>query len=332
MTQENIKELRQNVRVGYGFEPWHYVDGESPAPFAGPVPEDEVIKIFPRIATTPVKYTTPEVNADGSVSAVERVSADRVVIYREDTGEDLGAAKSGFTPHQYEETLAGLDLPIASAGIIKNGAVAWIQYGNPDLVTTPENVQFQTKVLISTSADGTLATTVRKVSGLVVCDNTLEIAHQTKALCSVRHTKNSLPRVDAIRKEFGLLEKYAEDVAAVIDEQIHTSVTNAQVDAFLAELFPAAVAKVGSGPDEVSKRANTIAEHARDAVNSWRTGQWSDHANDAFGLLQSVDSYRRWNSQLRGIDRHEKVDRGILSGAFDSAYEADLKTLEAILA
>jgi hypothetical protein len=58
---------------------------------------------------------------------------------------------------------------------------------------------------------------------------------------------------------------------------------------------------------------------------------WVDHKDNAFGLLQAVDSFNRWDSQLRGIDREEKVARGVLSGSFDQDFAKAEELLNKVL-
>ncbi len=64
----------------------------------------------------------------------------------------------GYLRHQYREwlltTVANVlddDLAISSAGLLKDGAIAWVEVSIPDSITTPEGVTFRPNLLATTS-------------------------------------------------------------------------------------------------------------------------------------------------------------------------------------
>jgi len=106
---------------------------------------------------------------------------DRQAICRSDdsTGSVLGIFGLGYTRHQYREwlltTVADLlddDLVISSAGLLRGGAIAWVEVSMPDTITTPEGVAFRPNLLATTSFDGSIATTYKRTVTDTVCDNT----------------------------------------------------------------------------------------------------------------------------------------------------------------
>ncbi len=71
--------------------------------------------------------------------------------------------------HQYEtwllETVANIlddDLSISSAGLLRGGAIAWVEVSVPENITTPEGVEFRPNLLTTTSFDGSIATTFKR--------------------------------------------------------------------------------------------------------------------------------------------------------------------------
>jgi phage/plasmid-like protein (TIGR03299 family) len=109
----------------------------------------------------------------------------RQAICRSDdqTGAVMGIFGAGYTRHQYREwlltTVADLlddDLAISSAGLLRGGAIAWVEISMPDPITTPEGVVFRPKLLATTSFDGSIATTYKGTVTDVVYDNTRELA------------------------------------------------------------------------------------------------------------------------------------------------------------
>jgi hypothetical protein len=172
MTRESMATLRSSTVQGYGVKAWHYRQGISAEPFPADVPEDVVAAMFPTIVEVPNGYQTPpQITAEG-VSAGEWVeNPDHKTLLRGDTNAALAVVGKDYGVHQYAPTLLGMGLPIACAGVLREGRHAWVQYGTADEVTTADNVRFTTKLLCVTSADASLATQMRYVTTLAVCDN-----------------------------------------------------------------------------------------------------------------------------------------------------------------
>jgi len=327
MSNETMQSLRENTVQGFGIKAWHYREGISAAPYADAVPEHIVAGMFPHIdeAVTGF-YTEPELTADGVTGGwVENPSHKTLV--RADTAAPLGVVGKDYGVHQYAPTLLGMGLPIAAAGILREGRHAWVQYGTADTVTTTDNVRFVTKLLAVTSADGSLATQMRYVNTLAVCDNTLAAAltEGKDTAQRVRHTRLSVPRVDDMRAAFGLIDNVAEQAADAITNQVRTSVTDRQISALLDELLPATAPGAA-----VTSRSRSIAGNKRDAITRRYRGMWSDYQNSAFGILQAIDTASRWDFKKSG-DKAEHNMRKVVSGELDTAMTKHQRQLDAIL-
>lgn len=318
MSAETIETLNRNTVQGYGVKAWHFKEGVSREPFPDAVPETVVSDLFPRLVETSIGHQAP-----GGDWVIDPTSKG---LTREDTGDLLGIVSEAYAPHQYAETLLGMGLPIASAGLLRGGRHAWVQYGTADTVVTPENVKFTTKLLTVTSADATLATQFRYVTTLAVCDNTLASALKEgkDTVQRVRHTRFSVPRVDSMRNAFGLIDNVAESVTENISRQIDTTVTDEQISKFLDSLLPASM-----DSSDVEGRAKTIAVNKRNAVEKRRQTMWAEFANTQFGLLQALDTAARWD--FRTTDT-EKVMSKTISGEFDRGMADASKVLDLVLA
>ena len=317
MSKETLKSLQTNTVQGYGVKAWHYREGESRVPFEDAVPENFVEDLFPRILEVDNGHLTP--------AGVWVSNPDYKSLLREDTGASLAVVNESYAVHQYQETLLGMGLPIAAAGLLKEGRHAWVQYGTADSVITKDNVKFTTKLLAVTSADATLATQFKYVTTLAVCDNTLAIAlGQGAAGQKVRHTRFSVPRVDDMRSAFGKLDDVAAQVADEFGNQIATEVTDSQINALLDELLPAS-----KSDSDIEGRARTIAVNKREAVNERLTSMWDDYSGTKFGILQALDTAARWD--WRTTDQ-EKVMAKTISGEFDKLMSDADRTLDLILA
>ena len=84
------------------------------------------------------------------------------------------------------------DLAISSAGLLREGAIAWVEVSMPETITTPEGVAFRPNLLATTSFDGSIATTYKRTVTDTVCDNTRELAlSESGQEFKIKHSRNS---------------------------------------------------------------------------------------------------------------------------------------------
>ena len=327
MSRETMETLRTNTVQGFGVKAWHYRAGVSAEPYPADVPEEVVAGMFPQIVEVANGYQAPPQITPEGVSAGEwTADPEHKTLLRADTNAPLAVVGKDYGVHQYAPTLLGMGLPIACAGILREGRHAWVQYGTADEVTTADNVRFTTKLLCVTSADASLATQMRYVTTLAVCDNTLSaaLAEGRDTVQRVRHTRLSVARVEDMRRAFGLIDQVAETAAATITEQVRTTVTDAQISALLDRLLPNSVPGVAT-----TTRSRSIAEGKRVAIQRRYRGMWSDYAGTEFGILQAIDTASRWDFKKSG-DKQENNMRKVVAGEFDTNMRAAKAHLAAV--
>ena len=197
MSGETLSDLNVNTLIGNTDargHAWHYraeEQGEQSNHYPGPIPMEDVRdRLFCWTAqSTPVAVEVPadldsftHLDEDGHPVRWATVP-DRQAICRSDTDAVMGIFGPGYVRHQYDQwlltTVADIlddDLVISSAGLLKGGAIAWVEVSIPDSITTPEGVVFRPNLLATTSFDGSIATTFKRTITDVVCDNTRELA------------------------------------------------------------------------------------------------------------------------------------------------------------
>ena len=199
MSKETLEHLNLNTLIGNTDQrgtAWHYraeLQGDESNHYPGPIPVPDVRRrLFQwaaesrRLAVeTPATVTTmTHLNPDGYPMRWAIV-ADRQAICRSDDtrGTPMGIFKPGYLMHQYEEwlltTVANIlddTLSISSAGLLRDGAIAWVEVSVPETITTPEGFDFRPKLLATTSHDGSIATTFKRTITATVCDNTRAMA------------------------------------------------------------------------------------------------------------------------------------------------------------
>lgn len=324
---------------------WHYRkqdQGTESNHYDGAIPVEDVIRRL--FGWTPEEGTSESRTPSG----LHIVDADRKSIVRppgalgpNDKGAILFQPKSGYKIHGYTEWLirnaeviASQGLPIGSAGLLKQGAQAWVSFEVPDTITTPEGVAFRPNLLAATSLDGTLATTYQRVVTNVVCDNTMSAAlSETGQRVKVKHSKNSLTKISEVRDALAIVHSIADDFSAEVATLCNTTVTDAQFDAFLASIAPI--------PEE-DGRGRTMAENRQGEFRKlWnsdpRVTPWK---GTAFGVVQAANTYEHHLKAVRGggtdedakrfVRAERNMDRAVRGDA-DALDTATLATLTRVL-
>ena len=154
----------------------------------------------------------------------------------------MGIFAPGYAMHQYREwlltTVANIlddDLSISSAGLLRGGAVAWVEVSVPgvDHHTRGCGVPAQPAGhhLAST---GRIATTFKRTVTDVVCDNTREAAlAEHGQTYKVKHSRHSHAQLAPAREALAMVHTLADDFAREVAELCAITVTDQQWSRFL---------------------------------------------------------------------------------------------------
>jgi phage/plasmid-like protein (TIGR03299 family) len=307
MSSETQEWLNQNVLVGMTDKrgkAWHYKasdQGSEPNHYSGAIPIEDVRRrlFFWEAKKVPMWIDVPHQRHEelGSMNAVP----NRVAIVRDDTFEVLGVVSPSYEPHQYDEWLLNnvsnlLDdsLVIGSAGLLKNGSIAWVQIEMPENCKVAD-VEFRPNLLATTSFNGSLATTYKRTVTVVVCDNTRNAAlKESGKEISIRHTSKSLLRLGDARSALGIVHQMADEFSKEIEALLSMKVSERQYETFINK-------HVGIN-DEESQQAVSRAENTRmEFFNLWqndiRVAPWR---GTGFGVLQAVNTHRQHLRPTRG--------------------------------
>lgn len=324
--------------VGYGRKGF----GDNQAVVDGAISPRDAVAMLPTFALAPVHFDAPELLTMDGVSPAEHLVAPKhSVLYREDNREVLNVVGNDYVIHPYSTLVEGVDLPISKVTVGKGGANCIIEYGTADVIVSDDGVAFTVSMFAKSSVDGSIATTFGYSANMLTCLNQLQVGDKVirgevqagNTVQRARHTRFSLPRVDAMRQAFSQIDLIAERQVAVINERTGTVMNPKQIAEFFDRLLPASVAKVGKGHGEVTKNAKTLAEKTRDeSLACLNNGMWSDLRGTLEGLLQAVDTTARWEGIVRGQTREQKVTQGVLLGTFDKAWERNEALAREVLA
>jgi phage/plasmid-like protein (TIGR03299 family) len=232
-----------------------------------------------------------------------------------------------YQAHPYSEwliqnvsNLLDDDVQIGSAGLLKNGAIAWVQIELSQEYQA-EGMAFRPTILATTSLNGRLPSMYKPVNTIVVCDNTWAGAVNEKGdSYRVSHTKNSKFVVQEARERTGvLLAKQAEAATQEISGLAHQTVTDKQFQAFL---------DVVNAIPESEGRSKTMATNKRDKLNQlWtadpRVAIWKNTVLGVYQLMNTFESHER-------IFRGNAAESAMMSTVTGKAFEQDAATLSTI--
>jgi phage/plasmid-like protein (TIGR03299 family) len=289
----------------------------------------------------PVDLTTmttqPQHRAPGNTPMRWTVVEDKQAICRDDNHAVMGLFASGYTMHQYREwlltTVANVlddDLAISSAGLLREGAIAWVEVSVPDSITTPEGVVFRPNLLATTSFDGSIATTFKRTVTDVVCDNTRDTAlAEAGQTYKVRHSRYSHAKLADARAALEMVHTIADDFMEEVAQLCATPVNTTQWEKFLDAHVP----RTDLAGSPLQGRARTLAERKRDGLqrlyrHDQRVAPWSGTAH---GVIQAVNTYEHHEGTVRGTQRSERNMLRTVTGDFGKLDRKTRETLSKIL-
>lgn len=358
MSQENAKWLNTMVLIGNTAQrgkAWHWRQGTDNH-FDGPVPVQAVRERL--FNWTPIKVTpgydwikaVPSMDCatcigKGAACAdhtetVRRTADKDAFIIRSDNGDKLGSHTDSFNIHGYDdwliknaESIMGQGLEIGQAGLLKNGAQAWVSFEMPDTIEYKAKgsgdrpaVQFRPQLMATTSLDGSIATTYKLVYTIVVCDNTRSAAlREDTPTFKIKHTRNSSLKIASAREALEIVFTMEAAFKAELDTLMSKRVSTKQWDAFKELYVPRS--------DEAG-RGQTMADNKRDQLNALYESDdmCAPWAGTAYGVIQTVNTHLHHTAIVRKVGRHERNAENAIKGKVDEFDANAWETLSKVLA
>lgn len=315
---------------------------DKPTVYDGPIPVADVRSRLFHWQPLELDFTAHGVlmNEDGvedvsiPATTLKAICRPPRALSPDDPGAVLQTAKLAYEARAYgklvDDVEAILDqgLHVFSAGLLREGAVGWIQVSMPDDVTTPQGVTARPYLLAATSLDKTLSNTYKAGFREAVCDNTLSGALlENSPTYRIRHSKGSDLKIMEAREALEIIHTMADDFQAAVANLCATTVTDAEFDRFLEEIKPTR--------DKDGLKTGAAATRAKNAQDEFRSLWRSDPRvepwkNTAFGVLQCVNTHANHIADVRG-DRDERNMEHDLFGKFDKLDRNTLDTLNGVL-
>lgn len=351
MSTETTSWLHTHILRGFTTKrghAWHYDASSEDSVnnhFAGAVPLDRARQL---LGWKPLEGTVEStvITDDGVTRHIDKT---RKTIIHPTTGEVFSVPKVSYVVHGYEawlldaveqitdSTTNDVDggLALASVGELKGGAIAWAQFELPDTISTPQGVTFRPFLTAATSLNGTLSSTYLTGNQVVECDNTLSAAlGSADTTFKVRHSSNSLGRLEEVRSSLGLVMAAADEFSAAVAALCEATVTDKQWEAFLDAHEP--TSRLDKKGEPKGTRGQTNADRVREELDNLRRNdlRCSPWTGTAFGVVQTVNTWEHHLKPVKGEDatRGERNMLRVVRGQVDAMDLGTLATLDKVLA
>lgn len=333
MSKETATWLNTQTLIGFTDKrgnAWHYraeEQGDESNHYPGAIPVADVERRLFNWKAVEGQITATHLSDDGVlVNDDNRFKA----IMRSDNGDILGIFKNSYRIHDYDtwlvdnvNTLLDADLQIGSAGLLRNGAQAWVQIEMEETLEV-RGVEFRPFLTAATSHDGSLATTYVTGAQVVVCDNTLSAAVSgADKKIKVRHSVNSMGKLGDARDALGIVYGVADAFTAQVYELTEQKVTDAKFRKFVTAY---------SNPENADKRSPQMDRKADTLLTLWKSDErvhpWK---GTAYGVLAAVNTYVHHEQSVRGGgSRAERNMARVVSGEVDKLDQGTLALLAAV--
>jgi len=182
-----------------------------------------------RVQRATVRFATQRLDPANALIPAQMLQSidDKLVLFRSDTGAPLGVVSDSYKVVQPREVLEFFRewaqanaCTIESAGVLFGGKRYFATAKMSDGVFVGEGDKIVPYVLLSTSADGSLATEGRITTVRVVCNNTLRLASKGASSFRVSHrtafkAEECRTIIESAHEEFGAFMDMSRKLASI---------------------------------------------------------------------------------------------------------------------
>jgi phage/plasmid-like protein (TIGR03299 family) len=237
-------------------------------------------------------------------SSVEHMKDDAHVLYRSDTQAPLSVVSNSYNIVQPREVLgffqdlcAKNQLKMETAGVIRNGVKFWALANTGVQATIGNNDVVKSYVLMATSADSSMATTIKHTSVRVVCSNTLHLS-LNNGETAIRVPHSTFFDADQVKMDMGLIEGEFDSFEEVAGEMHSHHVTDTEARHWYAEFLAGKILDA----DEANKYANE-SRMFKNFYDGYKNGKGAEET--MWGIINGVTYVV---DHLRGRSNDTRMD------------------------
>ena len=287
-----------------GAEPWHGLGEKLPA--GQPI---EVWKQAARLDWT-IQMVPVQYQFDGR----SRVMPERFVLTRSDTGSALSVVSGDYQVVQpaevlefYRDLVAQRHYTLETAGALDGGRKVWALAKTGMVANVGGNAadQLGAYVLLATSCDKSLATTVSFTSIRVVCQNTLGFAFNDMSANRRRHIKvEHTKRFDheSVKESLGLIDEAWSNFLARVNPMASLGLSDALAQTFFESLFVSSD-EMGGKPISVAKSREVY-----QLMSLFKSAHGQNLATAKGTLWGAVNAVTYYTDHVRPTKTTERID------------------------
>jgi phage/plasmid-like protein (TIGR03299 family) len=279
-----------------------------------------------KINQSPVQFTTDDMMHIGLMD-------DKRVLYRSDTKAALGIVSNRYQvvqPHDvlefFRDLVAGNDFKLHTAGTLFGGARMWALASIGESANIVGRDEVGGYLLLSTSADGTLATEARFTTVRVVCNNTLSMALKAKDNNIVRLSHKTKFDGQGMKDKLGIATgQFAQFIGAAKALSNVTMQDNKAKEFLQSLLFKPEIIEIEDQSTQVKNKISDIL-----SLYQGR-GMGSDMPGvrgTAWGLVNAVTEWEDHHNKARTADA--KLDSAFFGKGDEIKSAAMFKALELV--
>ncbi|WP_447774031.1 DUF932 domain-containing protein [Variovorax boronicumulans] len=295
-----------------GDTPWHLLGHQ--------LPPKQPLEVWAQkagmdwtICETPVLYMSERT---GGIQALKSFEEQKV-LYRSDTKAALSVVSSRYQVVQPEAVLefyrdltevSGFEME--TAGVLKAGRKFWALARTGQHTVLKGSDAVDGYLLLATSCDGTLATTVTPTTVRVVCHNTLTMAISGASSNAIRVPHSTSFDPDAIKRQLGIAVSQWDNFMHRMKTLSERKVKSKEVEAYIQRVL--------YGPGELNQptaskkdtRSMPLALAARKVLELYegrgRGAELAAARGTAWGLLSAMTEYV--DHERRARSREYRLD------------------------
>jgi phage/plasmid-like protein (TIGR03299 family) len=287
-----------------GAAPWHGLGAN--------LPQGQSIEVWKQAAG--LDWTIQMVPVQYQFDGKSRTMPERFVLTRDDTGGVLSVVSGDYQVVQpaevlefYRDLVAERHYTLETAGALDGGRKVWAMAKTGMVANVSGNAadQLGAYVLLATSCDKSLATTVSFTSVRVVCQNTLGFAFNDMSLnqrksIKVEHTKKFDHR-DA-KESLGLIDDAWSNFLDRVNPMASLPLTDSLAQGYFESLFLPVNALVEK-PISLAKR-----REVHQIMSLYKSAHGQDIATAKGTLWGAVNAVTYYTDHVRSTRSAERID------------------------
>jgi len=233
---------------------------------------------------------------------------DRKVLYRSDNRAPLSVVGANYKAVQpdeivtfFQDIIDSLGFEMSTCGVLFGGKRFWAQANIGQSVNLMGVDRVDGKLLLSTSCDGSLATTASYTTVRTVCNNTLQLALKDKQN-AIKTSHSSVFDSEKVKVDLGLKGDEMQEWGYIAEQMTKVRLTSAQSMDFFGKVFDLYEEEMDKEERLQISSDNKQTMTCYELFNSRGLGSELVTAKGTlFGAVNAVTQYCDWERNTRTI-------------------------------